>query len=380
MEHIDLKSSVTDLETAIRQGVDTLRLGKLLVLPTETVYGLAALASDARAVERLVRVKGRSSRHPLTLALSGIDMLHDYVTELDPLAERLARRCWPGPVTLVLPITGRDSAIHLLPTEVLPLVHVDGFAGFRVPQHPITQTILGELSEPIVLSSANRSGDPDPMIVQEVMETFEREFAREIDLVLDDGPTGGGLPSTVVRVEGAKYRILRDGALKKETIARLTSRIILFVCTGNTCRSPMAEVLCEKILAERLGCGLDALEEQGYVVLSAGLATGGEHPAAAFAQQAVESKGLSLDHHLSQQLNDSLIQYADHIFTMTRAHREAILSRWPSADTRLSVLRTDGGDIDDPYGAEYAVYARCADQLETEIRKRLPMMMEETEK
>ncbi len=365
-ETIDLRAPSVSMEDAVCQTVDAFRDGKLVVVPTETVYGLAALASNADAVRRLIDLKGRRDGHPLPLAISGLEHLYDFVPNLDGLALRLARRCWPGPVSLVLDVSDRSSEIHLLPEFVRKATILDGNVGFRVPNHPLTSTVLGELNEPVVLTSANLSGQPDAVSATEIV----RVLGDGIGLLVDDGPSVGK-PSTTVAVSENRYTVLREGAVKKETIAKLTARIILFVCTGNTCRSPMAERLCEKLLAERLRCSIDQLEEHGFVVMSAGVSAGFDVPASRQAVETLSRRGLDLSDHRSQQINETQIRFADHVFALTRGHREAILSYWPSSDTRLNVLRTDGGDITDPIGGSLVVYEGCADQIEREIRKRL---------
>lgn len=370
-ERIDLRDPSGNMERAVCRCVDVLRDGKIVVLPTETVYGLAARATDEVAVRRLVELKQRPDGHPFALAFSGLRQIEDYVPEMSELALRMARRCWPGPVSLVLNVSDRGSEFHALPETVKQVVSKSSTVCFRVPEHPLTSTVSGELNEPIVLTSVNRSGAPPITSPDEIVA----QFGGEIDLIADDGPLTDTKPSTVLWIDGDRYSVLRAGAVTEQTLERLSARMILFVCTGNTCRSPMAERLCEKLLARRLGCSIEQLEQHGFVVLSAGLAAGHAAPASQYAAEAMSRQGLDLEDHRSQQLNETHVRFADHIFTMTRGHREAILSHWPGADTRLSVLRRDGGDVSDPIGGSRDTYEQCARQIETEIDRRLDELL-----
>ncbi|MDR2755232.1 MAG: threonylcarbamoyl-AMP synthase [Planctomycetaceae bacterium] len=358
----------SNIENTTNKAVSALQKGQIIVLPTETVYGLAVRAFDEAAVQRLIQLKNRSENHPFTLAFSGIESINDFIPEMEPLAQRLIRRCLP--VSLVLDIPSRDSDFYLLPPTVQNVVSQTvsqkKTVCFRVPNHPLTMRVLSQLNEPIILTSANRTGQGEKSTVDEIIT----ELGNGIDLVVDDGHSET-IASTILRVSEGQYSVLRDGALKRETLERLTARMILFVCTGNTCRSPMAERICEHLIAQRFHCSLDQLEEHGVVVLSAGVAVGCSAPANPNAIEVLRHKGLDLTDHCSQQLNETHVRFADHIFAMTRNHRETILSLWPSADMRLNVLRADGGDIADPFGCSESVYATCAWQIELEIDKRL---------
>ena len=351
----------------IAQSVKLLRQGGLIALPTETVYGIAALASNESAVKRLITVKGRRAGHALPLAISSYEMLSDYVPAPGILGMRLARRCWPGPLTLVFDGTATDSQFARYPQSIREAIMPEGTVGLRVPSCAITQEILHELGEPIALSSANISGESPAITAEEVA----LQLGDQLDLILDAGESDLKKPSTVVKVEADSLEVLREGAITVDTIEKLTAKIILFVCTGNTCRSPMAEMICRKLLAERLGCSIDALENQGYLMLSAGVAAAPNCEASPMAREVMSSYGLSLDDHLSQPLTETLVRFSDQIFALARNHREALLSFWPNIDTRLQVLRLDGGDIADPIGGNYETYKRCASEIEAAITARI---------
>ncbi|MDD3588103.1 MAG: L-threonylcarbamoyladenylate synthase [Thermoguttaceae bacterium] len=355
------------LEEYIQITVNSLREGKLIVFPTETVYGLGALASNEEAISRLISAKGRKAGHALPIAISGLEVLPRYVPVVDVISERLARRCWPGPLTLVLDGASAGSELRKLPASVQHAIMPVQQVGFRVPQHDFFLNVLRQINEPIVLTSANLTGEP-PAVTPDMAQVG---LGDRPDLFIDGGPAHFKTPSTVVAVSGNRLSVIREGAISRENIKRLTAKIILFVCTGNTCRSPMAEVLCSQILANQFSCGIDELEDNGYVVMSAGVATMGATGASPGAREAIRQFGLSLDQHESQTVCEKQLKFADLIFVMGRAHRDAILSRWPQVADRLYLLDPEGRDIVDPLGGSVEVYQACARQINEAILKRI---------
>jgi tRNA threonylcarbamoyl adenosine modification protein (Sua5/YciO/YrdC/YwlC family) len=356
-----------DPRDLVHRAAQALTEGKLVAFPTESVYGLAARALDSRAVSRLVAVKRRKSGHPIALAIRSLSEAIDYVPDMSPLARRLARRCWPGPVTLVLDDSHPASLIGRLPPDVREVVSPAGSVGLRVPGHSVILDVLHMIAGPLALSSANRGGEGDSRTADEVVEALRDD----VDLVFDDGPTRYGQPSSVVRVTGNEYTVLRAGVVPEKAIRRLTCPAIVFVCTGNTCRSPMAEWLCRKLLAQRLGCPIDALEERGAIVVSAGIAALGGGRAADEAVRVMAARDLDLSQHETQPLSDSLVRHADVIFAMTQSHRQGIVLQWPEAAERTRLLSLSDADIPDPIGGPIDRYERCAQRIQCELESRL---------
>lgn len=364
---IDIRSA-EDSRDVVHRAVQALAEGQVIAMPTETVYSLAASALDETAVTKLLAAKGRAaSVRPLTLAVKSADEALDYVPRMSGLAQRLARRCWPGPVTLVCNDDHPASVLTQLAPAVRAAVVPNGAVGLRVPAHPFFLDVMRLLTGPLAISSANRSGQPESKAASEVVQAMGDNVA----MVLDDGESRFGTCSSVVKIDDGRFELLRPGVVSEQTLRRLANVVILLICTGNTCRSPMAEIIARGVLAERLGCKPDELEERGVTVQSAGLSAMPGGGAACEAIDVMQEMGLDLSAHESRPLNDRLVRFADVIWTMTRMHRQSVLARWPDAASRTELLAEDGSDIPDPIGSSQEVYRACAKQLDKELRARL---------
>lgn len=198
-------------EQRLARAAALLRAGALVAFPTETVYGLGANALDAAAVARIFAAKGRPADNPLIVHIDGEAMLATVVAAVPPDARKFIRRFWPGPLTLVLPRTGRVPDIV---TAGLPNVAV------RMPAHPLALALITAANVPLAAPSANRSGRPSPTTAAHVIEDLPDVF------VLDGGATEHGLESTVVAF-GVTPRVLREGAVTLEQLRELVPATIL---------------------------------------------------------------------------------------------------------------------------------------------------------
>jgi len=354
---LDLRR-IEDTRDFVHRTVEAIARGWVVAIPTETVYGLAVDALNPAAVKQLIDLKGREASVPLAISVRGEQAIEDFVCEWTPLARRLARRCMPGPLTLVVPCGCELSIATRLPLTIQETLYGElDCIGFRVVSHPIIMQLHEYLRGPLVLTSANLSGHPPATRGQDVVA----QFGDSVPLVLDDGPTRYGGASTVVRVIDNRYEILRHGAIEAAAMTEFAKPMVVLVCTGNTCRSPMAEAILKDLLAKK-GNGLETV-----TVMSAGVAASDGAMASTQAVDVMEQRGLDLNNHQSRPLSDAVVDRADIILTMTRGHRAAILAAWPDRIDQVHTLRRDGGDIADPVGSPRDVYQQCADQIEREL-------------
>ncbi len=191
---------------AIREAADVIRRGGLVAFATETVYGLAADATDPVAVARVFEAKGRPPTNPLIVHVDSVDAARPLAAEWPDLAERLAARFWPGPLTLVLAKT------PAIPDEVTaggPTV------GLRVPRPAVARDLIARSGRPIAAPSANRSLRISPTTARHVA----KDLAGRVDLILDSGPTTVGLESTVLDLAGPSPTVLRPGTITAQMLA-----------------------------------------------------------------------------------------------------------------------------------------------------------------
>ena len=208
-------------ESSVSRAAALLRAGKLVAFPTETVYGLGANALDADAVGRIFAAKGRPPSNPLIVHVAHVEQVAAVASDFPPLARRLAAAFWPGPLTLVLP---KSLRVPDAVTAGGPTVAV------RLPGHPVAAALLLLAGVPVAAPSANRSGRLSPTTAAHV----EAGLA---ELVLDGGPSPGGLESTVVDVTGGRVRLLRPGPVTVGMLEAVVGEVDIGP-TGGTARSP----------------------------------------------------------------------------------------------------------------------------------------------
>jgi protein-tyrosine phosphatase len=358
-------SQVDDVRDVVHRAVASLAQGGVVGLATETVYGLAACALRPEAVARVRAQRGSGASRPLTLLLKGPDEVTDWVPRISQVGRRMAWRLWPGPATLVFSRDGSDGLFSRLPEPVKSLVSPDGTIALRSPAQPIIRDVLRLLPAPLVISMVATPHYPIPATAEAL------RGLGGLEMVIDAGPTHYQRLATVVRIDEDRWSIEREGVIDAATLAETACLIILFICTGNTCRSPMAESICKLLLARRLRCPIDQLQRHGFVVRSAGVSAAAGDPAAHHAIDILRAMGGSLEHHRSRKIAASTVRQADLIFAMTIDHLDDLLRAMPEVEPRTFLLDPAGGDVPDPIGCGHEIYVQTAQMIESMMEQRL---------
>lgn len=332
--------SASAFERSVRVAAEALAAGAVVGLVTDTVYGLVADRDNDNALARLIELKRRSPDQPFTIMLGEAKDLERFDVVVPPVARRLAETYWPGALTLVLEGEGEETL------------------GFRVPAHAAASRVVGQSGVSVVAPSANPHGEPPALSAREVLDYFDGR----IECVVDGGRASGGAASTVVAVVGDDWTILREGTISRQDLRRALCRCIVFVCTGNTCRSPLAAALFERTLADRLNVGIEDLVAAGYAVESCGTSAWSGALASEHSAQTARRYGADLTGHHAQPLSSALAARAERIYAMTASHANAVRAKFPEFASKVRLLDPDG-DIPDPMGGALGEYYRIGERM-----------------
>jgi protein arginine phosphatase len=368
----NVKNESPTFAELVNHALDLLKAGHTIVAPTETAYGLLANAEDEKAVRNLFELKKRSLDKTTAIFIKSHNELSKYTEINDPKIISGIKRLWPGPVTFVLKAKNKNWP---------GIVSSDGLIGFRCSSHPFIIELMKKAPFPITATSANITGQ-----TINSFDDLKSVFSKEIKLfILDESLNFNTMPSTVVAIGDKIDRtvILRKGTVeteiirKKLTMSDQTDKIfrILFVCTGNTCRSPMAEGMLRKLAKE------DGLEYMD--VISAGTGTLDGYPATNFGVAVAARDGVNITNHHSSQLLSGLMDASDVIFALALNHYQHMISLYPEDQDKTYMLKSFPEDIAnpdlsiaDPIGLDVEEYQKTYNEIKTELVRIWPHIKE----
>ena len=362
---------------AISRATEVLSRGGLIALPTETAYVLVGLAQNAAAVARLrgpARRPAAVVRSPVWLAptvdgelgverelsLDGLGVGPFTTTRHRQIVHRLA----PGPVIFVVESAATELVATLHELGLPEGVADDGGRiAFRVSGQATAAAVAARAARPLICAELFH-GSSEAQSADDALAAV-KELKLDGVVVLDDGPVRMRTGTTVLLLRPAGgHEVLKEGAYEARFIDKQTERMVLFVCTGNTCRSPMAEAIAHE-LARRIG------ESANLRFESAGVGAGPGMSITHEAAEALLEQGFSPPDHASRPLTRKLIAEADVIFAMTRSHAAAAIELDPGAADKVQTLDPAGRDVPDPIGQGPEVYTETARRLVDLISRRL---------
>jgi len=351
----------------IKEAAALVDAGGLVAFPTESVYGIACRAKNDSLI-KLNNLKDRGSDKYYSLHISQKNETEKYVPTIGLKADKLIKNAWPGPLTIVFELDDKDIKKQKtsLKREVFESLYKNNSIGIRCPDNAIASILLRTTHHPVVAPSANLTGQQPATDSKEVLA----QFSGQIDLVLDAGPCKYKKSSTVVKIGKKGLEILREGVYSQAELEAISEIKFLFICTGNTCRSPMGEGMFRKYLAEKLHCEVDHLEKIGYKVSSAGMMDLANSPASAEAIAACAAKEIDIKAHRNRALSRKLIEDSDFIFGMSQMHCERVIALSPEAASKCALITKDK-DIPDPIGQGQQVFNNCAELIEKAVKKRI---------
>ena len=317
---------------------------------TGSMFGIGCSAFSKEAVTKIDLLKDRKDKSGYIVLIPDIDWLNRFDVQLTPKVNRILQQYWAGELSVILEV----------PDPRFNDISQNAKVAFRIPTNELLREYIIKLDQPIISTSVNKSGKKPVQNLDEILTGFESWF--DFVILPDDAKISNNLPSTIIEFSDENLSLIREGNIPfSEIELSYEAPQILFVCTGNTCRSPMAEYLAKKIITEK---------EIKFRVTSAGFTADGM-PISENSNYVLALHGIDASEHTSTLLNEENLRKSWLVLTMTANHKNKILQLYPASASKVYTLSEYAGfnnDITDPFGKDIEYYKNTFEEINEKVQ------------
>jgi len=364
----------------IKEASRCLDKGGLIVYPTDTLYGLGVDAYNRKAVNKLFKVKKREKNRPVSIMLNSMQQIKE-IFGFNPAHIKIdLDKILPGKCTAIIN-NSYQKKIPILENADKPGTYLEKVA-IRIPANPISGSLAHLFDSPISCTSANISGKENMFSIDNIVS----QLGNQIDLVLDAGRMPASMGSTVIDFTSDPYAILRVGDVPRNELQKILSKdieivknkyIITFVCSGNICRSPIAEAILKKMFGK-------TKYKSNVMVHSAGTLSIPTSAAHGYAVDICHDAEIDLTHHLSKHITKEIVKNSDIVFCMAQNHISYLIKKYPEDKSKFILLKQwqkpkliSIPSIADPIGHEKDFFKSTFNEIHTELKRILPAILNE---
>lgn len=317
---------------------------------TGSIFGIGCSAFSREAIAKINLLKDRKEKQGYIVLIPDIDWLKRFDVQITPGIHRTLQQYWAGELSIILEV----------PDPRLKHISQDGKVAFRIPTDELLREFIVKLDQPIISTSVNKSGRKPVQNLDEILAGFESWF--DFAILPDNIQQSNNLPSTIVEFSDGKLNLIREGSIPFSEIELSYEKPqILFVCTGNTCRSPIAEYLVKRVITEK---------DLELRAASAGLTADGM-PISENSNRVLTLNGIDVSDHTSTLLNEENLRESWLVLTMTTNHKNKILQLYPTSASKVYTLSEYAGldnDIADPIGKDIEYYKNTFDEINEKVK------------
>jgi tRNA threonylcarbamoyl adenosine modification protein (Sua5/YciO/YrdC/YwlC family) len=317
---------------------------------TGSMFGIGCSAFSKEAIAKINSLKDRKEKQGYIILIPDIDWLKRFDVQITNKIHHILQQYWPGELSVVLKV----------PDPKFEHIFQNGKVAFRIPTDKLLREFIVKIDQPIISTSVNKSGEKPVQKLNEILAGFENWF--DFTILPDDVQQSNNLPSTIIEFSGEELSLIREGSIPfSEIESSYEAPQILFVCTGNTCRSPIAEYLAKNIITKK---------ELKFRVASAGFTADGM-PISENSNYVLALHGIDASEHISTLLNEEILRKSWLVLTMTANHKNKILQLYLASASKvytLSEYADSNNDITDPFGKDIEYYKNTFEEINEKIK------------